>query len=303
MKRIGIFLNLVEDDPQASARIAAFREGLQSHGWADSDYSVDVRYGADSLKLRDKNAAELVALAPDIIQASSGHIIEALLQAMKKEKRTIPIVFAGVIEPYNTGKVDSLTHPSNATGFGSIAFSIGAKWLELLKQLAPHVRRVLVIRDSHTPAGVGQFRAMHEVKPSPGVDLLPIDVVDAGEIEQAIAEFAREPDGGVIVTASTLAARHRPLITSLVNRHRLPAVFPNRMYALGGGVLAYGPVTLDLYRSAAGYADRILKGAKPADLPVQTPAKYALDINLKTAKALGIDVPPALLAAADQVIE
>jgi putative tryptophan/tyrosine transport system substrate-binding protein len=302
MRHVGMYLNLAADDPHAPIRIAAFRDGLKDKGWTEgTNLQIEYRFGADTLELCHANAAEMVALAPDVIYASSGHIIDALQRAMKQAGRSIPIVFAGVIDPVGTGKVDSLTRPGgNATGFGSITFAIGAKWLELLKQMAPHVKRVMVLRDSGTPAGMGQFRAMQDVTPSPGVQLFPIDLNDAGEFERTIAAFAREPNGGLIVTVSTAAASHRDLIASLVARHRLPAVFPNRIY---GGALSYGPITADLYRHAAGYIDRILNGEKPADLPVQAPAKYELVINLRTAKALGIDMPRALLAVADEVIE
>jgi putative ABC transport system substrate-binding protein len=242
----------------------------------------------------------LVALAPDVILASGGAVVPSLLQAT----RTVPIVFTGTPDPVGAGFVESLARPGgNATGFTPWEFSIGAKWLELLKEIAPGVTRAGVLRDPAITGGIGQWGAIQTAAPSLGVELRPLGIRDAGEIERAITAFARSPNGGLIVTGSTLASVHRDLITMLAARHRLPAIYFFRYFVTGGGLISYGPDPIDQYRRAAGYVDRILKGEKPADLPVQAPTKYELVVNLKTAKGLGLDVPPTLLARADEVIE
>ena len=245
-------------------------------------------------------ADELVALAPDVILASGGTVVGALLQAT----RTVPIVFTQTLDPVGAGFVDNLARPGgNATGFMNYEYSLSGKWLELLKQIAPSVTRVAVLRNAATSSGPGQFAAIQAVAPSLGVEANPVNVRDAGEIERAVAAFARAPNGGLIVTASPAAALHRELIISLAARHKLPAVYFERDFVAAGGLISYGPDQIDMYRRAAAYVDRILKGEKPADLPVQAPTKYELVINLKAAKALGLTVPPTLLGRADEVIE
>jgi len=248
-----------------------------------------------------RHASELVALAPDVILAVGGAVVPSLIQAT----RTVPIVFTGTPDPVGAGFVESLARPGgNVTGFTPfLEFGISAKWLELLKEIAPHVTRVGVIRDPAVATGVGQLGAIQSVAPSLGVELRPLGVRDAGEIERVIMGFARSPNDGLIVTGSTLVVVHRNLIVTLAARHKLPAVYYERMFAAAGGLISYGPDQIDQYRQAAGYVDRILKGEKPADLPVQASTKYKLVINLKTAKALGLEVPPTLLARADEVIE
>jgi putative ABC transport system substrate-binding protein len=242
----------------------------------------------------------LAALAPDVILAPAATTVGPLLQAT----RTVPIVFPVIVDPVGAGVVESLARPGgNATGFMNFEYSIGGKWLELLKEIAPGVTRVAVLRYAATPSGVGQFGIIQSVAPSLRVEVTPVNMRDAPEIERAVAAFARAPNGGLIVTASPLAQRHRDLIVALAARHKLPAVYFDRVFATAGGLISYGPDYMDQYRRAAGYVDRILKGEKPADLPVQAPTKYELVINLKTAKALGLTVPPTLLARADEVIE
>jgi len=246
-------------------------------------------------------AAELVALSPDVVLASSGSIVGAFQQA----SRTVPIVFVTTIDPVGGGWVESLSRPgTNATGFASFEFSMSGKWLELLKEIAPGVKRVAVVRDPSVPAGSGGLAAIQTVAPSLGVELTPVGVRGAGEIERAIAAFARSSNGGLILVGPTSSVRrHFDLVVALAARHRLPAVYPNRLFVTGGGLISYAPDSIDQYRRAAGYVDRILKGEKPADLPVQAPTKYELVINLKTAKALGLEIPPTVLARADEVIE
>jgi ABC-type uncharacterized transport system substrate-binding protein len=294
-------MNLAADDPDSQARIGAFLQGLQEHGWTiGSNVRIDYRWNVGDVDGFRRYAAELVAPAPDVIVSIAGAALVALQQAT----RTVPIVFVGAIDPVGAGVVASLARPGgNATGFTLYEFGMSAKWLELLKQLAPRVTRVGVLRDSTTTGGVGQFAAVQAVAPSFGVELNPLDVRDAPEIERAVTAFAREPNGGLIVTLSGLAISYRELIITLAARHRLPAVYAYRPFVTGGGLISYGPHIVDQYRRAAGYVDRILKGEKAADLPVQTPTKYELLINLKTAKALGLEVPVTLLATADEVIE
>jgi putative tryptophan/tyrosine transport system substrate-binding protein len=302
MRRIGVLVSLAADDPEAQARNAAFLQGLSELGWAvGRNLRIDYRWGVGDTDLFRKYAAELVALTPDVILAGSGSTVPALVQA----SRTIPIVFTQTTDPVAAGFVVSLARPGgNATGFTQMEFGMSGKWLELLKQIAPRVTRVGVLRDIVNPAqGIPQFAAIQTVAPSFGVELTPIGVFEAAEMERSIADFARGPNDGLIVTGSPLTAVHRDSIVTLAARYRLPAVYPYRYHATAGGLISYGPDTIDQYRRAAGYVDRILRGEKPADLPVQAPTKYELVINLKTAKALGLDVPAMLLARANEVIE
>jgi putative ABC transport system substrate-binding protein len=301
MRRVGTLTASAVDDPDAQARQAALLQGLTQLGWIEGrNLRIDARAAAGNADNTRKYAAELVALAPDVIVAGGSAPVEPLLQAT----RTVPIVFAIVPDPVGAGYVRSLARPGgNATGFMMFEYNLSGKWLELLKQIAPSVTRAAVLRDPALTAGIGQFAVIQSVAPSVGVDVSAINLRDAGEIEAAVADFAREPNGGLILTASALASVHRDLIVALAARYKLPAVYISRFYAAGGGLISYGPDFIDQYRRAAGYVDRILKGEKPADLPVQVPTKYELIINLKTAKALGLTVPPSLLARADEVIE
>jgi putative ABC transport system substrate-binding protein len=261
---------------------------------------IDYRWGAGNADRIRKFAAELIAVAPDAILSTGSPSVAAFQQAT----RTVPIVFVTVVDPVSSGFVDTLARPGgNITGFALYEYSISGKWLQLLKEIAPRMTRAAVIRDPALTAGGGQLGVIQAVAPSVGAEVTPVNVRDAGEIERAITAFARLPNGGLVVTASTLAGVHRDLIIALAARYRLPAVYPLRYFVAAGGLISYGPDQIDQYRQAAGYVDRILKGEKPADLPVQTPTKYELFINLKTAKALGLDVPPTLLARADEVIE
>jgi ABC-type uncharacterized transport system substrate-binding protein len=301
LRRVGVLMNLAPDDPESPVRLAAFLQGMQQLGWTDGrNVRIYTRWGADDADRSRRYAAELVALAPDVILASGSPAVGQLLQAT----RTVPIVFVVVVDPVGSGFVESLARPSgNATGFPLFEYGMSGKWLELLKDIAPRATRAAVLRDPALASGGGQLGAIQSVAPSLGVELSPVNVRDPGEIERAITAFAREPNGGLIVTGSSLATSHRDLIIALAARHRLPAVYPQRYYVTGGGLISYGPDTVDPFRRAAAYIDRILKGEKPADLPVQAPTKYELAVNLKTAKALGIEVPPSLLARADEVIE
>jgi putative tryptophan/tyrosine transport system substrate-binding protein len=301
MRRIGVLMNLGSDDAEGQARNAAFLQGLQELGWTvGRNVRIEYRWGAGDAELFRRHASELVALAPDVILASGGAVVPSLLQAT----RTVPIVFTGTPDPVGAGFVESLARPGgNATGFTNYEYGISGKWLELLKEIAPGTTRAAVIRDPAIAAGVGLWGALQTAAPSLGVELRPLGVRDAGEIERAITAFARSPNGGLIVTGSTLASVHRDLIVTLAARHRLPTVYFARYFVVGGGLISYGPGLIDQYRDAAGYVDRILKGEKPADLPVQAPTKYELLINVKTAKALGLTVPDTLLARADEVIE
>jgi putative ABC transport system substrate-binding protein len=301
VRRIGVLMGQAADDQQGQARSTAFVQTMQSLGWVDGrNAQIDVRWGAGNSEEIRRHASELVALRPDVIIASGSATVGPLLQATS----AVPIVFVVVPDPVGAGFVDSLARPGgNATGFTIFEYGIGAKWLELLKEISPRVKRVAVLRDAAIAAGVGQFGAIQSAAPTLGVELSPINVRDAGEIERAVAAFARSPDGGLIVTGSSLAAVHRDLIVMLATRHNLPTVYYERFFVSAGGLLSYGPDLVDQHRSAATYVDRILKGEKPADLPVQAPTKYELAINLKTAKTLGLTVPPALLARADEVIE
>jgi putative tryptophan/tyrosine transport system substrate-binding protein len=301
VRRIGVLMATSADDAEAKARIAAFVRSLQQLGWTvGKNVRIDYRLaGIDADTLR-KYAAELVALAPDVILAQSSPSIAPLLQAT----HTVPIVFTLVADPVGAGYVDSLAHPGgNATGFTVFEYSIGGKWLELLKEIAPRVTRVAVLREATVAAGPAQFGAAQTVAPSLGMELRPVNTRDAGEIERAITAFAREANSGLLVTGSSSATLHRDLIVTLAAQHRLPAVYFNRFFVTAGGLISYGADYVDQFRRAAGYVDRILKGEKPADLPVQAPTKYELVLNLKTAKALGLDIPTTVLARADEVIE
>jgi ABC-type uncharacterized transport system substrate-binding protein len=302
MRRIGVLVASAADDSEFQARMAAFLQGLAQLGWSDGrNVQIDIRWATTSADDLRRHAAELAALAPDVLVAASGTATVApLLQAT----RTVPIVFVVVVDPVGAGFVASLGRPGgNATGFTMFEYGLSGKWLELLKQIAPSMTRAAVLRDPAVASGIGQFAAVQAVAPSLGVELSPVDARDASEIERAVTAFARSGNGGLIVTPSAVANRHRDLIVTLAARHRLPAVYAWRYYVIAGGLISYGPDSIDQYRRAAGYVDRILKGEKPADLPVQAPTKYELVINLKTARALGLEVPPMLLARADEVIE
>jgi putative tryptophan/tyrosine transport system substrate-binding protein len=301
VRRVGVLMGLAANDPESQARLAAFAQGLQQSGWTiGQNLRIDYRWGAANSDDMRKYSAELLALAPDVILAHSSAAVAPMLQAT----RTVPIVFAVVSDPVGAGFVNSLAHPGgNATGFTNFEYAMGGKWLELLKEIAPRVTRVAVLRESAISAGPGQFGAIQAVAPVLGVDLRPVDVRDAGEIERDITAFAQGSNGGLIVTGSPAATVHRALIIGLAARHRLPAVYHSRFYVPSGGLVAYGPDFVEEFRRAAAYVDRILKGEKPADLPVQAPTKFELVINLKTAKAIGLDVPPPLIARADEVIE
>jgi putative ABC transport system substrate-binding protein len=301
MRRIGVLMNVAADDPEGQTGVAAFQQVLQQLGWSDGrNMRVDTRWGANDIDLDRRYASELAALAPEVIVANGTLSVAALRHAT----RTLPIVFVGVSDPVGAGFVDTLARPGgNVTGFMIFEYSLSGKWMELLKQIAPRLTRAAVLRDPANPAGIAQFGAIQSAAQSLGVEVSPVSVRDAGEIERAVAAFARPVNGGLIVTPSASVSVHHNLIISLAARHELPAVYSNRSNVIGGGLISYGPDLVDQFRRAAGYVDRILKGEKPADLPVQAPTKFELVINLKTAKALGITVPPALLARADEVIE
>ena len=300
MRRVGVLHPGAVGD-QGQMRIETFVQALEPLGWTiGRNLHIDARWAAGDTDLLRKYATELVATAPDVVLASTNQPLAPLRQAT----RMVPIVFVLVIDPVGSGDVTRLARPGgNATGFLLYEYSISGKWLELLKEIAPSVTRVAVLRDPATAAGIGQFAAIQAVAPPFRVELSPVDVRDASEIERTITAFARELNGGLIIPASVASAIHRKLIATLVARHRLPAVYVFREFAAEGGLISYGPDLNDQYRQAAGYVDRILRGEKPADLPVQAPTKYELVINLKTARALGLDVPPMLLARADEVIE
>ena len=288
------------DDQENKVRVAAFAKELQQLGWTDGrNVRIDYRFAAGKPENYPKYAAELVALAPDVILASGGS-----LAPMLQATRTVPIVFAFAADPVGSGFIESLSRPGgNATGFVLFEYDLSAKWLELLKEIAPSVRRVAVLRDPTSITGIGQFAVIQSVARSVGVDVSPLNLRDAGEIERAVTAFASSSNGGLIVAASALATVERSLIVELAAHHRLPAVYFDRQFVTSGGLISYGADLEDGYRRAAGYVDRILKGEKPADMPVQAPTKYDLVINLKTAKALGLAIPPAVLARADDVID
>jgi putative tryptophan/tyrosine transport system substrate-binding protein len=300
VRRIGVLMNFVADDPAAQPRLTAFLQGLAQLGWTDGrNVRIEIRWSAGDPERIRKSVTELVALAPDVVLTVGSPTTGPFLQAT----RTVPIVFVQVADPVGGDFVASLARPGgNATGFTNFDYGMSGKWLELLTEIAPGIRRAAVIRNAATAAGAGQLGAIQSVAPAFGVELSPIGVRDAAEIERAVTTFAQAANGGLIVTGGS-ATVQRKLIVGLAAKHQLPAVYPDRAYVTDGGLLAYGPDRVDQFRRAAGYVDRILKGEKPADLPVQNPIKFALVINLRTAKALGIDVPPALLARADEVIE
>jgi putative ABC transport system substrate-binding protein len=299
MRRVGMLFGISGEDVHAKARIAAFLQELQKLGWTEGgNVRIDLRAGEGKPATIRKYAAELVALEPDVIVASGATAVALLLET----SHTVSIVFTIVVDPMGAGFIQKLSRPGgNATGFMLFEYSLSGKWLELLKQVAPSVTQVAVLRD--TSAGVGQFAVIQAVAPSVGVEVSPINVGDAGELEHAVTAFAREPNGGLVVTASPSTIVHRDLIISLAARYKLPAVYFDRTPIAGGGLISYGPDVVAQFRQAAGYVDRILRGEKPANLPVQAPNKYELAINLKTAKTLGLTVPQALLARADEVIE
>jgi putative tryptophan/tyrosine transport system substrate-binding protein len=301
IRRIGVLMNYSEDEPQSQARIAAFLEGLQDLGWiAGRNVQIDYRWGVGDAGRNRRNAAELVALAPDVIVTSGG----AVTAAVEQTTRTIPVVFVSVFNPVGAGFVQTMARPGgNATGFTPFEYGMSGKWLELLKQVAPGVRRVAILQNPIVASRSGQLSAIETVTRLVPVELSPFAVRDADEIERAIGTFARAPDGGLIVVGAPSLAIYRDLIVALAAKYRLPAVYPYRIYVAGGGMISYGPDLVAQFTRAAGYVDRILKGEKPADLPVQPPAKYELVVNLKTVKALGLAAPESLLARADDVIE
>jgi len=301
MRRIGVLMNRAADDPEGQASVAAFRQALQQLGWSDGrNVRIDIGWGEDDVDRERKHAVELIALAPDIMLASG----TLSLAAVQQVTRSLPIVFVNVIDPVGAGFVDTLARPGgNVTGFMNFEYSLSGKWLELLKQIAPSMTRAAVLKDPAFGVGSVQFGAIQAVAQSLGIEVSPINVRDAGEIERAIAAFARSANGALIVTSGVSASVHRDLIIALAARYKLPAIYANRANVTGGGLMTYGPDRVDQFRRAAGYVDRILKGEKPADLPVQAPTKFELVINLKTAEALGLTVPQTLLATADEVIE
>jgi putative tryptophan/tyrosine transport system substrate-binding protein len=302
MRRIGVLAGgAVASDTDTQERNAAFAHSLQQLGWTDGrNLRIDYRYGLGNAANVRKYVTELIALAPDVILASGATALAPLLQAT----RTVPIVFVSVADPVGAGYVESMARPGgNATGFIQFEYSLSGKWLELLKEIAPGVTRAAVLRDPAITAGVGQFAVIQSVASSIGLDVSPVNLRDAGEIERAVTTFSRSPNGGLVVTASALSLVHSALILGLAAQHKLPAVYPRRSFVGAGGLISYGFDALDQVRRAAGYVDRILKGEKPADLPVQAPTKYELAVNLKTAKTQGIDVPSTVLARADEVIE
>jgi putative ABC transport system substrate-binding protein len=300
VRRIGVLMNLAADDPESQRRMTGFVQALQALGWTDGrNVKIDYRWGAGDVELYRRYAAELLALMPDVILVSGTPVMEVL----RGLTRTLPIVFVQVADPVSAGYVESLAHPGgNATGFTVFEYGFSAKWLELLKETAPSVKRVGVLRDPAT-GGIGQLAALQSVAPSLGVELRAIGVLDADEVERGVVAFARGSNGGLIVTGNPLTSVHRTLIITLAAKHQLPTIYPFRFFAVSGGLISYGADTLEPYRRAAGYVDRILKGEKPGDLPVQAPTKFELVINLKTAKVLGLEIPPPVLARADEVIE
>jgi putative tryptophan/tyrosine transport system substrate-binding protein len=301
MRRIGVLSSLTADDPEGQARVAAFREALKELGWTDGrNLQLDIRWSAGDAERIRKYAVDLAALVPDVILAAGNSSIGALLQAT----RSVPVVFVTAADPVGAGFVDSLARPGgNATGFLSFDYSISAKWLELLKEITPRLARVGVLRNPAIPAAIGQFAVIQAAAPSLGVEASALNVHDTSEIESVVAAFARGTNDGLIVTASVISVRGRNLIVGLAAKHKLPTAYYGRHFVTLGGLISYGPDWPDQYRRAAGYVDRILKGEKPANLPVQAPTKYELIINLKTAKALGLTIPSSVLARADEVIE
>lgn len=300
-RRMGVLMNIAEKDPQSAVRVSALVAGLEERGWTPGgNMQIDYRWGAGDSSLYRKYAPELVALAPNVILVVGGTGVGEL----QRVTRTIPIIFLGVTDPVNRGLIESLARPGgNTTGFIEYEFGLSAKWLELLKQISPNVSRVIVARDASESSGIGQLTAIQTVAPTFGVDVSPFDARDDKEIERAITQAARGSNVGLIVTLSGSAIGHRKLIISLAARHRLPAVYPARYFVTDGGLISYGPDPIHPYRVVASYVDRILKGEKPADLPVQAPTKYELAVNLRAAKAIGITIPQSVLGRADEIIE
>jgi len=301
MRPIGMLMNRAADDAEGQAFVAAFQQAMQQLGWSDGrNVRIDVRWGANDVERDRKYAAELIALAPDVILAS-GTVAAAALQNVT---RTLPIVFVLIADPVGAGIVESLARPGgNATGFMNFEYSLSGKWLELLKEIVPGVRRAAVLRDSGTPAGIGEFSAIQGAAQSLGVEVRPVGIHDAGEIERAVAVVSRSANAGLVVTASASASAHHDLIVTLAARYKLPAVYSDRLNVTAGGLVSYGPDRVEQFRRVASYVDRILKGEKPADLPVQAPTKYELVVNLKAAKALNLAIPASVLGRADEVIE
>ena len=300
MRRIGVLINMAADDPESRARLSALVEGLQELGWTvGRNLRIDYRWSEGDAERYRRQAAEIFALEPDVIVSWGAEIA-----SLQKASRPVPIVFAQSIDPVGSGMVASLARPGgNATGFTQFEYSLSGKWVELLKQLAPGITRAAVLRDFGSSAGIGQWAIIQAGASSIGMETVPINLREPSQIEQAVREFAHSGNGGLIITMSVSGLRHRQLIVRLAARHKLPAIYPERFYVADGGLISYGPNIVDQYRRAASYVNRILKGEKPADLPVQAPTKYELTINLRIAKALGLDVPPPLLARADEVIE
>jgi putative tryptophan/tyrosine transport system substrate-binding protein len=301
IRRIGVLMNIAENDPEASVRVSALVQALKERGWiVGTNIQIDYRWAAGDSYLYRKYAPELVALAPEVILVVGGTGTGELQRAT----RTIPIVFVGTTDPVNRGLIESMARPGgNTTGFIEYEFGLSGKWLELIKQIAPKVSRVMVVRDPSETSGIGQLTAIQTLAPSFGVEIAPVDARDSKEMERTVSTIARNANVGLIVTLSGSAIVHRKLLIALADRHRLPAVYPGRFFVKDGGLVSYGPDPIDGFRSGATYVDRILKGEKPADLPVQAPTKYELAFNLKTAKALGLEVSPSLLASADDVVE
>ena len=301
VRRIAILVPANSDDPIFHVRLGAFLQGLQQAGWSiGRNIRIDTRWAtADSAEVR-RHAAELAAQGPEVVLASGGTAVSAMLQA----SRTVPIVFPIATDPVGTGFVETLARPGgNATGFMNFEYGMGGKWLELLQQIAPNIKRAGVLRDPSMGTGAMQFAAVQAVAPSLRLEVNPVNVREAADVERSVAAFAARGDGGLITTANFATVRHRNLIIKLALQHNLPAVYPERFFAEAGGLASYGPDQIDQFRLAAGYVDRILKGEKPADLPVQAPTKFELIVNLKTAKAMGLSMPPSVLARADEVIE
>jgi len=301
MRRIGVLMPFAEDNPVGQARLAAFLQGLQQLGWADGrNVRIDTRWGAGDANLTRKHAAELVAPEPDVVMAVSSGAVAPL----REVTRSVPVVFAVVADAVGAGFVESLVRPGgNVSGFTGYEYAVSGKWLELLKEIVPGLVRALVLRDARNPAGIGQFSAIQASAQPLGVDVRAVSIHDTGEIERALTDFSRLPNGGLIVTPAAGQSIHRDLIITLAERLRLPAVYADPEVVAAGGLISYGPDRVDQFRRAADYVDRILKGEKPSDLPVQAPTKYELVINHKTAKALALEIPPTLLAIADEVIE
>jgi len=301
IRRIGVLMNIAENDPEAAVQVATLVQALKGRGWiVGTNLQIDYRWAAGDSNLYRKYAPELVALAPNVILVVGGTATGELQRATK----TIPIVFVGTTDPVNRGLIASMARPGgNTTGFIEYEFGLCGKWLELLKQIAPKVSRVMVVRDPSETSGIGQLTAIQILAPSLGVEVAPVDARDSKEIERTVGTIARNANVGLIVTLSGSAIVHRKLLIALADRHRLPAIYPGRFFVKDGGLVSYGPDPIDGFRSGATYVDRILKGEKPADLPVQAPTKYELAFNLKTAKALGLEVPPSFLASADDVVE